>query len=81
VLGGKPRTGAADALRARAGPTERLSLEGRVLYLHTPEGFAASKLPPIIDRTLGVETTARNWNTVLKLEQLAKEAASRASQS
>jgi uncharacterized protein (DUF1697 family) len=79
VLGGRARAGALDVLSARASPTERLSLEGQVLYLHTPAGFAASKLPPIIDRTLGVETTARNWNTVLKLEALAKEAASRAS--
>jgi uncharacterized protein (DUF1697 family) len=75
VLGGKARAGAADALRARAAPTERLSLEGQVLYLHSPAGFAASKLPPIVDRTLGVETTARNWNTVRKLEELAKQAA------
>ena len=43
-------------------------------YFHAPEGFGTSKLPPVIDRTLGVVSTARNWNTVLKLMELAKGA-------
>jgi len=45
-----------------------------VLYFHAPEGFGTSKLPPVIDRTLGVVSTARNWNTVRKLMELAEKA-------
>jgi uncharacterized protein (DUF1697 family) len=48
-------------------------LDGKVLYFHAPEGFGTSKLPPVIDRTLGVVSTARNWNTVRKLMELAEK--------
>ena len=44
-----------------------------MLYFHAPEGFGTSKLPPVIDRMLGVISTARNWNTVLKLMELAEK--------
>jgi uncharacterized protein (DUF1697 family) len=70
-----------EALLAKAAEHEGVVVDGKVLYFHAPEGFGTSKLPPLIDKTLGTESTARNWNTVLKLEQLAKEAASHASQS
>jgi uncharacterized protein (DUF1697 family) len=75
VLEAQPSRGAGDALLARATAGERLVLDGKVLYLHTPEGFGTSKLPPLIDRTLGVASTARNWNTVRKLDELAAQAA------
>jgi uncharacterized protein (DUF1697 family) len=59
------------ALRGKASAHERVVIDGNVLYFHAPRGFGTSKLPPVIDRTLGTESTARNWNTVLKLEELA----------
>jgi uncharacterized protein (DUF1697 family) len=71
----RPSDAAVAALVARAAATERLAVIGKVLYFHAPDGFGTSKLPPVIDRTLGVATTARNWNTVLKLEALAREVA------
>ena len=77
VLDSAPPREAVDRLVARASATERVVVEGRILYFHAPEGFGTSKLPPIIDRTLGVASTARNWNTVLKLVDMADEAASR----
>jgi uncharacterized protein (DUF1697 family) len=77
LLEAKPRAGAVEALMARAAAGERLVLKGKVLYLHTPEAFGRSKLPPLIDRLLGVATTGRNWNTVLKLGELAEATAAR----
>ena len=75
LIAAKPSRQAVEALAARAGPTERIQVIGRVLYFHAPAGFGVSKLPPLIDRTLGFPTTARNWNTVLKLRELADSAA------
>jgi uncharacterized protein (DUF1697 family) len=75
LLDGKPKPAQAEALQARAQAGERVALKGRFLYVHTPEGFGVSKLPPFVERLLGVSATARNWNTVLKLKELADEAA------
>ena len=44
-------------------------------YLHTPDGFGTSKLGEKFDKGIGVANTARNWNTVLKLLELARKAA------
>lgn len=71
VLGAVPAPEAFAALQARA-RGEWLHLRGNILYLHVPEGFSASKLPPMLDRVLGVASTARNWRTVLALDRLAR---------
>jgi uncharacterized protein (DUF1697 family) len=67
VLRSSPAEAAVKALLARLAPPERLQVSGRFLYLHVPEGFSASRLPPVIDRVLGTVSTARNWRTVLAL--------------
>ena len=74
ALSKAPKPEAIAALTNRAAPHEHVVVKGKVLYFHAPEGFGTSKLPPVIDRTLGVVSTARNWNTVLKLMELAKGA-------
>jgi uncharacterized protein (DUF1697 family) len=48
---------------------------GKVLYLHLPDGFGTSKLATRADKVIGVTATARNWNTVRKLYELAEAAA------
>lgn len=48
---------------------------GKVAYLHTPGGLSQSVLGTKFDKGLGVPNTARNWNTVLKLLELAEKAA------
>lgn len=58
-------------LEARSTGAERIAFRDGFLYFYAPDGFGRSKLPPIIDRTLGVATTARNWNTVLKLRDIS----------
>lgn len=42
-----------------------------VCYIHTPHGFGTSKLAEKFDKGIGVVNTARNWNTVLKMRELA----------
>jgi uncharacterized protein (DUF1697 family) len=54
---------------------ERFKLVGKVLYLHLPDGFGTSKLATRADKVIGVTATARNWNTVVKLRELAEAAA------
>lgn len=75
VLADTPDKAKVDALQARAADGERIEVVGKVAYLHTPNGFGASKLAVKFDKGIGVENTARNWNTVLKLEAMAQKAA------
>jgi uncharacterized protein (DUF1697 family) len=81
LLAEAPKPGAVKALQALAGEGEELVvLKGaaarhfgpyHVCYLHTPHGFGTSKLAAKFDKGIGVVNTARNWNTVLKLQELA----------
>jgi uncharacterized protein (DUF1697 family) len=51
---------------------DRFHVVGDTLYLHVPEGAAETKFQAkTIDRILGVTSTARNWNTVLKLHAMS----------
>jgi len=44
-----------------------------VCYLHTPNGLIACKLGEKFDKGIGVVHTARNWNTVVKMHELAQD--------
>lgn len=52
---------------------EQFVLEGRELYAWHPAGVQRSKLNKLLAQRLGVTATARNWNTVTKLLELAGE--------
>jgi uncharacterized protein (DUF1697 family) len=52
---------------------EGFALKGSVFYLHTPGGFAQSKLRAKVERSLGVQATARNWRSVNRLLAMAQE--------
>ncbi len=54
-------------------PTERFRLIHKVFYLHAPDGIGRSKLSARSERLLGVAMTGRNWRTVCKIRELAKE--------
>ena len=42
------------------------------IYLHCPQGFSKFKFPSAFtEKNLGVYTTTRNWETVLKLYEIA----------
>jgi uncharacterized protein (DUF1697 family) len=75
VLADEPEQDRVDSLRKFATAGEAIKVVGKVAYLHTPNGFGKSKLAEKFDKGIGVENTARNWNTVLKLAELAEVAA------
>jgi uncharacterized protein (DUF1697 family) len=59
------------ALEAAIRGRERVCAGGRELYIVYPDGIGRSKLTiAVIERTLATRGTARNWNTVLKLQAL-----------
>ena len=54
--------------------SEELHFGDRELYLYLPEGIAGSKLSnALTEKKLGVNVTARNWNTVNALLELAEK--------
>jgi uncharacterized protein (DUF1697 family) len=67
-----PADGALEALRAAIKGPEQVAIVGRNAYLVYPDGIGRSKLTiTVIEKKLGVRGTARNWNTVLKLGEMA----------
>lgn len=52
---------------------ERFTLHKQIFYLYTPDGIGRSRLAASVEKSLGVTVTARNWNTVCKLLELAKQ--------
>lgn len=69
----QPEAGAIEAMRSLAS-TEEMVLKDGVLYLYTPDGFGRSKVAESLEKLLKVPLTARNWNTVLKLREMAEPA-------
>ena len=71
-LDGKPSAADLKTLRdAYSGP-EQMELHGTELYIAYGPGMGQSKLTnALIERKLGVSGTARNWNTVTKLLEMA----------
>lgn len=62
----------AKVLAIKADP-EELFVQGRELYVYFPTGMGRTKLPVAsIGRTLKTPGTARNWNSVLKLMEMAE---------
>jgi len=51
--------------------SESFTVIGSLLYQHAPDGVARSRFGSGIGKALQMKTTARNWRTVLKLEELA----------
>jgi uncharacterized protein (DUF1697 family) len=52
---------------------EELRMDGRELYIYYPSGMARPKLSwAVIEKTLKVPGTGRNWNSVTKLLEMAE---------
>ena len=66
----KPDLGTLESLKS---DSERFHLIDRVFYLHAPEGIGRSKLAANAEKLLGVPMTDRNWRTVCKIREMAKE--------
>jgi uncharacterized protein (DUF1697 family) len=53
---------------------EELHLRGRELYIYFPDGAGKSKLPwSSLEKLFKVTGTARNWNSVTKMLEMAEE--------
>ncbi|MEA2166262.1 MAG: hypothetical protein QOK37_4389 [Thermoanaerobaculia bacterium] len=73
-LNGELSKGAKELLSGLKAPSEELHVAPRELYLYFPEGIAGSKLSnALTEKKVGVTVTARNWNTVNALLQMAEE--------
>ncbi|PSH66207.1 MULTISPECIES: DUF1697 domain-containing protein [Phyllobacterium] len=71
ILDGDPTDAALADFTSKASGKESFTLRNRVLYLYTPDGFGTSKLALALDNALKVPLTARNWRTVLMLQEIA----------
>lgn len=65
----KPDLTAMESLRLKS---ERFAVKDRCFYLHAPDGFGRSKLAARAEKLLGVAMTARNWQTVSKINEMVK---------
>jgi uncharacterized protein (DUF1697 family) len=72
-LAADPGEKARAAVRTIPVAPEELYVNGRELYVYFAGGVGRSRLPAAaIERALGVSGTARNWNTVRKLLEIAE---------
>lgn len=66
------KAGAVEALKERATHGEAIEAAGGGLWINFTQGVADSKLmPAVLDKAAGSTLTARNWNTVQKLIEMA----------
>jgi uncharacterized protein (DUF1697 family) len=73
-LSAEPAKEARSALAAFNDFPEELHLRGRELYIYFPNGAGKSKLPwSKVEKFLKVQGTARNWNSVNAMLELAAE--------
>ena len=75
LLEAEPTKEKVEALLALCAEGDRFAVVDKVAYIHTPNGFSKSGMAAKFDKGIGVANTARNWNTVLKLRDLARKAA------
>lgn len=72
-LAGGPPTAARSNLAGFEDYPEELHLIGRELYIYFPDGAGKSKLPwSNVEKLLKVPGTARNWNSVTKMLEMAE---------
>jgi uncharacterized protein (DUF1697 family) len=71
-LADRPSKERAATLDPRRSPGDAFELRGRDVYLCLPNGVARTKLTnAYFDAALRTTSTGRNWNTVLKLAEMA----------
>lgn len=68
----KPAAGKVASLDPDRSPPDQFEVRGREIFLFYPSGQGRSKLTlDYFERQLGMAGTARNWNTVTKLLEMA----------
>jgi uncharacterized protein (DUF1697 family) len=72
-LSEKPEPALIKDLKVNKKESEEFIISGSEIYLYFPEGMGTAKLQPgILEKKLNVAATARNWNTVNALAEMAK---------
>jgi uncharacterized protein (DUF1697 family) len=69
-LSAAPENPDLETLERLKSSTERFKLDRKVFYLHAPDGIGQSKLAAAVEKCLGTDATARNWQTVTKTLEL-----------
>ena len=78
-LTARPDDTAQDYLRKSYGGPEEIYIIGKEMYIYYPNGMGRSQLSgSYIERKLKTMGTARNWNTVLRLQELLQRPANSA---
>jgi uncharacterized protein (DUF1697 family) len=72
VLPGRPLATAKAKLDTVATQYEAFTIKPHVVYAHFGAGMGRSRMAATMDRALGVRGTARNWNTLTKVLELAE---------
>jgi uncharacterized protein (DUF1697 family) len=73
-LSGKPTAASIHKLQELTLAPDRVRVARREIYFYFPNGVSGSSLwNHPVDKVLGVSGTMRNWNTVTKLYQMARE--------
>ena len=62
-----------DLLASVRSDNEHYALKGKVFYLHAPDGIGRSKLAARVEKALGVTATGRNWRSVCKIVDIARQ--------
>jgi uncharacterized protein (DUF1697 family) len=71
-LAAAPDEDRAGRLVPPSGVTDSLTLVGREVFLHCPDGYGRTKLSnAFVERRLGLAATTRNWKTVVAVRDLA----------
>jgi uncharacterized protein (DUF1697 family) len=73
-LTAKPTAAKTKTIDAARFAPDVFNVVGREIFACYPNGYGNSKLAlPLFERALGIQGTARNWNTVTKLAAMANE--------
>ena len=72
-LGSEPQDPDMQRIEEMKSGSESAVLIGKVFYLHAPDGIGRSKLAAGVEKALGVSVTARNWRSVIKINEMAKK--------
>lgn len=72
-LAAEPENVNIEKLTSLKAEREHYCLTPKVFYLYAPDGVGKSRLAAGAEKIIGVDMTDRNWNTVCKIHELAKE--------
>jgi uncharacterized protein (DUF1697 family) len=71
-LANQPQNPDFNTLNRLRADSEGYRLIDKTFYLHAPDGIGRSKLAAQVEKSLGVNATARNWRTASKIAEIAK---------